>query len=60
MSATMADEVVCGGNFASWTVQHTFVASRIELKGWESSINIRGSGITIDKAKQLVSKDRRV
>ena len=49
----------CGGgsvgNFASRTMQNTFVASRIELKGWGCWKNIRGTGITLDEAKQLVS-----
>ena len=44
------------GNFASRLVRNIFVASRIELKGWGCWRNIRGTGITLDKAKQLVSK----
>ena len=35
-------------------VPHTFVASRVELKGWSSWRNIRGTGITVEEAKQLV------
>ena len=43
------------GNFSYRMMQNTFVASRIELKGWGCWRNIRGSGITLDEAKQLVS-----
>ena len=45
-----------GSHFASSTEQLTFVASRVELKGWGSWRNIRGTGITMDEAKQLVNK----
>ena len=43
------------GNFAARVMQNTFVASRIELKGWGCWRNIRGTGITLEEAKQLVS-----
>ena len=43
------------GNFAARTVQNTFVASRRELKGWSCSRNIRGTGITLDEAKEYIS-----
>ena len=43
------------GNFTPRLVQNTFVTSRVELKGWSSWRNIRGTGITLDEAKQLVS-----
>ena len=36
-------------------VQNSFVASRIELKGWDCCRNIRGTGIALDEAKQLIS-----
>ena len=35
--------------------QNTFVASRMELKGWGCWRNIRGTGITLDEAKGLTS-----
>ena len=34
------------------------MASRVELKGWSSWRNIRGTGITKEEAKQLVSKTK--
>ena len=34
------------------------VVARVELKGWSSWRNIRGSGITMEEAKQLVSKTK--
>ena len=37
-------------------MQGAFVASRIELKGWEVWRNIRGTGITVDEARDSVSK----
>ena len=43
-----------GDHLASRTEQLTLVATRVELKGWSSWRNIRGIGITMDKAKQLV------
>ena len=43
------------GNFAARAVQNTFVASRIELKGWGCWRNIRGTGITLEETKELVS-----
>ena len=39
----------------SRTVQNPFVASRIELKGWVSWRNIRGTGISLEEAKALTS-----
>ena len=33
-------------------MQNTFVASRIELKGWGCWRNSRGTGITLHEAKQ--------
>ena len=39
------------GNFAAHVVQNTFVASRVELKGWGSWRNIRVIGTTLDEAK---------
>ena len=42
-------------NFAARVMQNTFVASRVELKGWEAWRNIRGYGITLSEAKQLIS-----
>ena len=42
-------------NFAVRVVQNTFVASRIELKMWVCWRNIRGSGVTLDETKQLIS-----
>ena len=43
------------GNFTSRVMQNTFVASRIELKGWGCWRDIRGTSITFEEAKQLVS-----
>ena len=43
------------GNFAPRVMQHIVVASRIELKGWGCWRNIRGTCITLEEAKQLVS-----
>ena len=43
------------GHFASRTVQNTFVASRIELKGWGSWKNVRETGITLGDARELTS-----
>ena len=34
---------------------NVFVASRIELKGWDCWKDIRGTGITLEEAKALVS-----
>ena len=42
-------------NFAGRLAQKTFMASRIELKGWGCWRNIRGTGITLDEAKELIS-----
>ena len=42
------------GNFAGRLAQNAFVASRIELKGLGCWRNIRGTGITLDEAKELV------
>ena len=43
------------GHFASRTVQNTFVASRIGLKGWGSWRNIKGTGISLEETKTLIS-----
>ena len=43
------------GKFAACAAQNTFVASRIELKGWGCWRNIRGTRVTLDEAKQLIS-----
>ena len=43
------------GNFAGRVASNVFVVSRIELKGWGCWRNIRGTGITLEKAKALVS-----
>ena len=43
------------GNFAARVVQNTFVASQVEVKGWGCRRNIRGPGITLDEAEQLIS-----
>ena len=43
------------GNFASRLMRKTFVASRVELEGQGSWRNIRGAGITVEEAKELVS-----
>ena len=40
------------GNCASRTMQNTFVASRIEMKGWGCWRNISGTGMTLE---QLIS-----
>ena len=58
-ASTVSGSTGSGGNvgtFASRLVQNTFVASRIEHKEWGCWRNIRGTGITMDEAKQLVSK----
>ena len=46
------------GTFASRLMQFSFVASRIKFKGWGCWRNIRGTGITLDKPEQLVSKTK--
>ena len=46
------------GNFAPRLVQNTFMASRIDMKGWGCWRNIRGTGITLDEAKELVSVNK--
>ena len=43
------------GNFTARVVPNTFVASRIQLKGWGVWGDIRGTGITMDEARQLFS-----
>ena len=39
-------------------MQNTFVASRVELKGWVAWRNILGTKITLSEAKQLISDAR--
>ena len=43
------------GNFAAHVMQSTFVASRIEVKGWRTWRNIHGIGIAM-RPRNLVSK----
>ena len=57
-ASTVSGSTGSGGsaeNFAGRMAQNTFVASRIELKGWGCWRNMRGTGITLDEAKELVS-----
>ena len=42
------------GNFVVRVTQNTFVASRIELKGWRCWSTIRGTSITQDGAEELI------
>ena len=70
LRAKLTEEVVCmknrhqgsaasgsgsAGNFATRVMQNTFVASRVELKGWRAWRNIRGTGITLSEGKELSS-----
>ena len=58
-ASTVAASTGSGGsarNFATHVMHNTFVASRIDLKGWGVWRNIRGTGITMDEARDLVSK----
>ena len=56
-ASTVAAFTGSGGgarNSAASVMQHTFVASRIELKGWGVWKDVRGSGITLDEGRELV------
>ena len=58
-ASTVAASTGSGGstsNFAPHVMHNTLVASRIGLKRWEIWRNIRGARITMDEARNLVSK----
>ena len=47
-------------NFAAHVMPNTFTPTRVELKGWEVLRNVRGTGITMDEARTLVTKNKAI
>ena len=58
-ASTVAASSGSGGsisNFAAHVMPNSFIPTRVELKGWEVWRNIRGTGITMDRDRNLASK----